>query len=179
MVFEIALKYVLIALVMLMVVGASWWAVAHPNKSKEHPGRSRMPIFIPIVGWLLVVVGAFMGLVAFTAKDDADIVPMRIAAVAILAGGLLFLLMYRNWYIEADVDELRFRTVTGRERVIAYADIASYETYEANRQLRLEVRSASGVKVSFDPRMYPVAPLFDAIAFRQRAGRWPLRREAR
>jgi len=182
-VFAIALKYALIALVMVMVVGGIWWAAKHPNRSKQDPGRLRMPIFIPIVGWLLLVVGFLMVLVAFSADGDADgeadLLPMRIAAVAIFAGGLFFLLMYRNWYLEPDADEVRFRTISGRERVIAYADIVDYRTYEYQGQPRLEVRSASGVKLAINPRMYAVEPLFDAIAFHQRAGRWPLRGEAR
>ena len=179
MVFAIALKYALIALVMVMVVGGIWWAAKHPNRSKQHPGRVRMPIFIPIVGWLLLVVGFLMILVAFSATDDVDLLPMRIAAVAIFAGGLLFLLIYRNWYLEPDTDEVRFRTITGRERVIAYADIVDYRTYEASGQPRLEVRSASGAKLSINPQIYDVDPLWAAIAFRKRTGRWPLRGEAR
>lgn len=175
----LVLKYVLLAVATLMVAGGIWWAVKHPNKSKQHPGRLRMPVFIAIVGWLFVVVGALMVLVAFSTTDDVDLLPMRIAAVAILAGGILFLLMYRNWYLEPDVDELRFRTIGGRERVIAYGDITDYRTYEANGQARLEVRSASGVKLAFNPQMYNAAPLFDAISFRERTGRWPLRGETR
>jgi hypothetical protein len=41
------------------------------------------------------------------------------------------------------------------------------------------VRSASGVKLAFNPQMYNVDPLWAAIAFRTQAGRWPLRGEAR
>ena len=173
------LKYALLALVTLMIAGGVWWAVKHPNRSKQHPERVRMPIFIAVVGWLLLGVGLLMVLVAFSTSDDPDVLPMRIAAVAIFAGGMLFLLMYRNWYVEPDVDEVRFRTISGREQVIAYADIADYRTYEQNGQPRLEVRSASGVKLALNPRMYPLPQLFAAIDFRKRTGRWPLRGEVR
>ena len=173
------LKYTLVAIVGLLVIGGTWWAVKHPNRAKGHPNRQRMPIFLPIVGWLLTAVGLLMVLVAFTVEDGSDILPMRIAAVAILAGGLFFLFMYRNWYVEPGLDEIHFRTVMGREKTIAYADIADYRTYEQNGQLRLAIRSNTGVKLSLDPRIYRVEPLIAAITFKQKNGRWPLRGEAR
>lgn len=137
-----------------------------------------MPVIFPVVGWLLVVIGVLLVLVSFSAQVEPEIVPMRIASVAILGGGILFLLMYRNWYVEPDVDEVRFRTAFGREHVIAYRDIVDYRSRARNGRPRLEVRSASGVKLAIT-QLYTVDPLLAAIAFRERTGRWPLRGEAR
>ncbi len=87
--------------------------------------------------------------------------------------------MYRNWYLEPGADELRFRTGLGVEKVIAYADIVEYGTVEQNGQQRFRVRSATGARLAVNPRMYALDPLYAAIAFRERTGRWPLRGEPR
>lgn len=138
-----------------------------------------MPIFVSIVGWVLLAVGALLALVAFTSRYTADLLPMRIASLAIAAGGILFLVMYANWYVDARADELHFRTVFGSERVIRYVDIVDYRMLEVSGQPRFQVRASTGVKLSFNPRIYPVEPLFAAIRFRERAGRWPLVGEGR
>lgn len=174
-----ALKYALIALSILLVAGGLWWAMKRPNRSKQHPSRVRMPIFVPLVGWVLLAVGFLLALVSFTSRYTADLLPMRIAAVAITVGGLIFLVMYRNWYVDARRDEVAFRTIFGRERVISFGDIVDYRMWEANGQPRLMVRSSSGVKLALNPRIYPMEPLFAAIRFYERTDRWPLRGEPR
>lgn len=139
----------------------------------------RMPIFVPLVGWVLLAVGFLLALVSFTSRYNADLLPMRIASLAIVAGGVFFLVMYRNWYVDARADELHFRTIFGRERVIKYVDIVDYQMQEINGQPRLRVRASTGVKLSLNPQIYPVEPLFDAIRFRDRTGRWPMAGERR
>ena len=54
------------------------------------------------------------------------LLPMRIASVLIALGGVAFLVMYRNFYVAPRADEVAFRTVFGREAVIAYSDIVDY-----------------------------------------------------
>lgn len=174
-----ALKYALVALAIVIVAAGVWWAVKRPNRSKRTPSRMRMPIFVPIVGWLLLVVGFLMGLSAFASRYTADLLPMRIASLAIAAAGVLFLVMYNNWYVDARTDEVHFRTILGRERVIKYVDIVDYRMLEVSGQPRFQVRASSGVKLSIHPQIYPVEPLFAAIRFRERAGRWPLVGEPR
>lgn len=175
----LALKYALIALAMLLVAGGLWWAMKRPNRSKRVPSRMRMPIFVPLAGWLLLAVGFLLALTAFTSRYTADLLPMRIASLVIAVGGVFFLVMYNNWYVDAQADEVQFRTIFGRERVIKYVDIVDYRMLELNGQPRFQVRSSSGVKLSIHPRIYPVEPLFAAIRFREHTGRWPLVGERR
>ncbi len=174
-----ALKYALIALAILLVAAGVWWAMKRPNRSKRAPSRVRMPIFVPLAGWLLLAVGFLLALSAFTSRYTADLLPMRIASLVIAAGGVFFLVMYNNWYVDARSDEVHFRTILGREHVIRYVDIVDYRMRQVNGQPSFRVRSASGVKFSINPRLFPVEPLFDAIRFRERTGRWPLVGERR
>ena len=142
------------------------------------PVRQRMPIFVLLAGILFVAVGGLMALSSFTADDTTGLLwPMRIAAVAIVLGGAAFLLMYRNFYVEPRADEIAFRTVWGREGVIAYADITEFAVRASGGQLRLTVRAASGPRLRLNPRMYDLSPLLRANEFRQHNGRWPLRGE--
>lgn len=170
--FAFALKCALIALAVVLVAGGLWRVMKRPNRSRQHRARMRMPVFVPLVGWVLLVVGFLMALIAFTSRY-ADLLPVRISSLVIVAGGVFFLVMYQNWYVESRLDELHFRTVFGRERVIKYADIVDYRMLELNGRPRVQVGSSSGVKLSFNPHIYPLEALFDAIRFRERAGRWP------
>lgn len=139
----------------------------------------RMPIFVPLAGWLLLAVGFLLALSAFTSRYTADLLPMRIASLVVGAGGVFFLVMHNNWYVDARSDEVQFRTILGRESVIKYVDIVDYRMRQVSGQPRLQVRSSTGVKFTINPRIFPVEPLFDAIKFRDRAGRWPLVGERR
>ena len=102
---------------------------------------------------------------------------MRIASVAIGIAGVVFLMMYRNFYVEPRSHEIAFRTIWGREAVIAYADITDYYVRASGGQLQLTVRAASGPKLRLNPRIYDLSPLLRANEFRQHNGRWPLRGE--
>ncbi|MDQ0643727.1 hypothetical protein [Microbacterium murale] len=174
-----ALKYALIALAIVVVVAGVWWALKRPNRSKRAPARLRMPIFVPLAGWLLLAVGFLLALSAFTSRYTADLLPMRIASLVVGAGGVFFLVMYNNWYVDARADEVRFRTIFGREHVIEYADIVEYRMLKTKGQPKFMVRSSSGVKFSIHPQIFPVEPLLAAIRFYERTGRWPLVGEQR
>ncbi|MGN8026581.1 hypothetical protein [Microbacterium sp. 22242] len=170
----------LLVLAVLIMVGA---AVArlrrHPNRSAEHPERQRMPRLVPIAGGLLIAVGVLLGLTAFTERDDAGmLLPMRIAAVLIALGGLAFLMMYGNFYVAPRDAEVAFRTIFGRESVIAYSDIVDYTVKGTGMQLILTVRAATGPRLRLNLRLYDMSPFLRAIEFRQRNGRWPLRGES-
>ncbi|MDR6867128.1 hypothetical protein J2Y69_001727 [Microbacterium resistens] len=177
MAFATVLKYVLIALAIVGVIGVAWWARRHPNRSKEHPDRVRMPKLFLVLAALLVAAGFLMGLAAFTAEDVPDLIPMKIAAVVILLGGLFLLMMYRNWYVAPRADEVAFRTILGREHLIAYTDIVDYRMWMQNGRPTLSIRSSTGAKLRLNLRMYDMTPLLMAIEFRRKSGRWPLRGE--
>lgn len=169
------LEYALDAFVVLFVAAATWWVSRHPNRSKKHPEQVRLPKIIPVVGWLVMLAGLVIGLAALTSDAAHDAVPMRIASVALVIGGVLFLLMYRNWYVAAGPDAVHFRTGLGREHTIAYRDIRDYRyTTAPNGRPMLIVRSTSGAKLSVIPTQYDVSPLLAAIAFQETNGRWPL-----
>ncbi|MFD6698603.1 MULTISPECIES: hypothetical protein [unclassified Microbacterium] len=142
------------------------------------PVRQRMPVFVPLAGALFVAVGLMMGLASFTENNsDGMLWPLRIASIGILLGGVVFLVMYRNFYVEPRVDEIAFRTVWGREAVIAYADITDFSVQASGGGFRLTVRGSSGPRLRLNPRLFDVSPLLRANEFRQRNGRWPLRGE--
>ncbi|WP_146116793.1 hypothetical protein [Microbacterium sp. MYb64] len=167
---------VLIVLAVLILVAA---AVSRMRGRRSvGPVRQRMPVFVPLVGALFVALGGLMALASFTENNvDGMLWPLRIASVAIVLAGVGFLLIYRNFYVEPRVDEIAFRTIWGREAVIAYADITDFSVQASGGQFRLTVRGSSGPRLRLNPRLFDVSPLLRANEFRQHNGRWPLRGE--
>lgn len=167
-------KVALLIVVVALVPAVVWWMRRHPNRSKQHPDRQRMPKLVAVVGWMLLVVGVLMSLVAFTSSDADDPTAFRIASVAILFGGVLFLMMYRNWYVAPERDAVHYRTLMSREDRIVYSDIVDYRMAEANGQPKLRIRASSGAELALNPAMYDMSPLLAAIRFKEARGRWPL-----
>ncbi len=114
---ESILKVLIMAFAAMFIAAVAWWARKHPNRSKEYPERVRMPKVVPGVGWLFLAVGLLMGLVAFTSDHARDPLAFRIASVAIVVGGVVFVLMYRNFYVAPRDFEVAFRSVLGKEIV--------------------------------------------------------------
>ncbi|WP_164234080.1 hypothetical protein [Microbacterium hydrocarbonoxydans] len=174
----LVLKVVLFAAALLFVVLVARRARRRPNRSKSHPDRVRMPRIVGIVGWATFAAGALMSYAAFTSRAD-DVLGMQIGGVALVAGGLLFALMYHNWYVSSGPDELSYRTVLGAERTIRYADIADYRFRDHRGRRMLQVRSVTGERFAVDIAVHPVPDLLAHIAFHQAHGRWPVRGELR
>jgi hypothetical protein len=158
------------------IAAIAWWARKHPNRSKEYPEQVRMPKVLLIFGWLCVSVGLLMGLFAFTTARAP--LGSRIASVAILLGGMAFVAMYRNFYVAPRAYEVAFRSVLGKEHLIAYSDIAHYNVGTLKGQQFLTVKSIHGAKLSLNMSAYDMTPLLRAIDFREVTGRWPVRPEA-
>lgn len=161
---ESAVRIVLFIGVGSLIAFASWWVVKHPNRSKKHPGRTRLPIFFPILGWLFVVVGAIVSLAALTIPAAG--LAMQIAGVAIFAGGLGFLLMYRNFYVAPEASSVHFRTLMGREKVIVYEDIREVEHYQQGHRPFVMIKAADGTKLDLNPSMYDLSQMFDYLEAR-------------
>lgn len=170
---QLLLKLVLITCVMLGVTGIGWWARTHPNRSKENPDQVRLPKAVPIVGWLFICVGLLLGLLIFASSG----MPLgaQIAAVAIFAGGLAFVAMYRNFYVDSRAHEVAFRTAFGTEHVVPYSDIARYSLLKSRGQQILTITSIHGAKLSINIGTFDVGPLLRAIDYHQVTGRWPAR----
>ncbi|GAA4489192.1 hypothetical protein GCM10023171_29760 [Microbacterium panaciterrae] len=172
-------KILLVLSVLILVAAAVARLRGRPNRSTQHPERQRMPRLVPIVGALLLAAGVLLGLSAFTAEDRLDMLwPMRIAAVLMAIAGVVFLVMYRNFYVAPRADEIAFRTVFGRERVIAYSDLVDYDVHGSGLQLILTLRAASGPRLRLNVRLYDMSPFLRAVEFRRHHGRWPVRGEA-
>lgn len=167
-------KVVLLIVVVALVPAVAWWMQRHPNRSKQHPDRQRMPRLVAVFGWILLALGVLMSLVAFTSDDADDPTAFRIASVAILLGGVLFLMLYRNWYVAPERDAVHYRTVLGREERIIYSDIVDYRMTEVNGQPNLRITASNGAKLALNPAMYDMSPLLAAIRFKEARGRWPL-----
>lgn len=73
----------------LSIALISWWARKHPNRTKDHPERVRLPKIFPALVWLFIAVGLLMGLAALSITDPD--IGMVISSVAIFLGGLVFL----------------------------------------------------------------------------------------
>ncbi|MCQ1952072.1 hypothetical protein [Arthrobacter sp. zg-Y238] len=157
------------------IIAINWWVQKYPNRSKEYPERIRMTKLIMIVGWLSIGIGVLVGLVGFT--TDTDPLPPRIAGAGMLLIGLILLGMYRNFYIVPGESEIAFRTMLGREHVLPYSDIASYQMSQVNRRTYVTVKSIHGVKLGLDIAIYNVSPLLRAIEHHEATGRWPVRGE--
>jgi len=165
---ETVVKFVMVAFAVLLIVAVRWWARKHPNRSKEYPDRRRMVKFIPIVGWLAVIVGALLAI--FVSFTDEDALAQYITSVAMLLGGTGFLLMYRNFYVAPREYEVAFRTVLGKERVITYTEIARYSVMPPF----VSIKSAKGVKLDLNINIYDMTPLLRAIEIRDATGHWPV-----
>ncbi|WP_176697504.1 hypothetical protein [Arthrobacter koreensis] len=150
----------------------SWWARKHPNRSKDHPERIRPPKVVPGVGWLFIAVGLLMGLAALSIENPE--IGMVISSVAIFAGGLMFLWIYRKVYVAPRQYELAFRKIFGPEQVLPYSDIVDYRMQRMKGQPFLWVRFANGVKYSLNVNAFNVAPMMQAIDFHRATGCWPM-----
>ena len=157
---QVVLRTGLVLLAVLAVTGLSIYARKHPNRANGVPGGVRLPRFVAFVGWLFVVVGGLMCVVAF--GDDVE-VGMQVAAVAIVAGGLLFLVGYRNWYIVIGEDELTYRTFSGVTRTVRYHEVASYKVSHQHGQPVLTLRTVDGSRFSLNPRTFDVTELLAGI----------------
>lgn len=172
---RLGLTIAVMFIVMVVVVPASvWWFRRHPNVSQRYPSRQRMPRFVAVFGWVQLVVGLLMTLVSFGSSDVDDPLAFRIASIAILFGGVLFLAMYANWVIAVERDVVHYRSVLGREDRIVYSDIVDYRMREVNGQPNLRVTAFNGTKFAVNPVAYDVTPLLNAITYKEERGRWPL-----
>lgn len=111
------IKFGLVLLVAVVVGGMVWRTVGRgkPNTVRGFPDRQRLPRMVAIIGAVFTVIGTMMVLAAFTTGGLTDLLPLRIAAVVVLATGILFLVGYRNRYVAPGTDAVRFRTLLGRE----------------------------------------------------------------
>lgn len=158
---DIDLRALLNVLIGIFVTLVGWWVVKHPNRSKKHPGRTRLPKIIPIVGWMLIVVGAFFGLITLAIPDPE--IGMYVSAIAMFVGGILFTLMYRNFYVAPETDAVHFRTILGKEQVIEYRDIINVQAYEMRGQPYVRVTGSNGAKLELNPQMYDLQLMFNFL----------------
>ena len=133
-----------------------------------------MPKLIAVSGWSFFGLGILIGLGGLAADEP---LPPSIAGAGMLLVGLGFLGAYRNFHIEPRPYEIAFRTAFGREHVLPYSDIASYQISYMNRREYLQIKSIHGVKLGLDIAIYDVSPLLRAIEHHKATGRWPGRGE--
>lgn len=163
--FAVKAVIVVIAITFVVLLIARFFRRAAPTAPPSR--RQRMPMLVVLAGAVLLAAGFTLGLAAFASRYTAQLLPARIASVVVFLAGIALLLAYRNWYLEVGTDAVRFRTVLGRERSIAYRDIASSRIATVAGRPRVIVRSVHGVRLSVDTGRYAVAPL--VAAAQQRA----------
>lgn len=161
-----AVKAVIILIVIALVGVIIARLLRRVTPAKTVLKRQRMPLFVPLAGAVLMAAGFTLGLAAFASRYTAELLPARIASVTVFLAGLAAVLAYRNWYLEVASDAVRFRTVFGRERCIAYGDIASCRTRSVAGRERLIVHSHDGVTLTADTGRYALGPLIAAARSR-------------
>ncbi|MGB4137802.1 MAG: hypothetical protein WA971_14635 [Microbacterium sp.] len=150
------LKFLLILLVVMLGVIALL-RMRRPAARHDEKLRQRMPRAVLLAGGALVLVGVGLGIVGFMApRTGADPLPMRIASIAAVLLGLSVLWMHRNRYVEAAPAWLRVRTLLGRERTIAYADVTAHRV---GRWGRLTLHAADGTTITVYPAFYDLSPV--------------------
>lgn len=159
--FAIKAIIVLVAIMLILVFIARFVRRVSPAKSVSL--RQRMPVFVALFGGALLAIGFVLALSSFVSRYTAELLVMRIAAVVTFVAGACVVIAYRNLYIEAGARELRFRTVFGREKHIAYDDIASHNRSRFLGEPRITVRSRSGVKFSANPARYNLSAMTAAL----------------
>ena len=157
-----AVKAVIIVIVIALIGVLIARAFHRVRPGAAGTARQRMPLLFALVGAVLLAIGFVLALASFTSRYTADLLPARIAAVVAFAAGVVVLLAYRNWYVETGTDAVRFRTITGREKQIAYRDIVSRETVRFLGRPRVVVRSRDGVTLRVDARRYDLARVVTA-----------------
>lgn len=135
-----------------------------------------MPKFQAFFGWLFLTVGLVMGLASF--MHPRAPLGAQIASVVIVLVGLFFLFMYRNFYIVPRTYDVAYRTIMGKEHLVTYADIVSYDVVRLRGQPFLTFKDCHGVRFSINSAAYDMTPLLRAIDFHKVTGRWPGREEA-
>ncbi|WP_193597618.1 hypothetical protein [Microbacterium sp. YJN-G] len=157
-----AVKAVIIVIVIALIGVLIARAFRRVRPGAAGTTRQRMPLLFALAGAVLLAIGFVLALASFTSRYTADLLPARIAAVVAFAAGVVVLLAYRNWYVETGMDAVRFRTITGREKQIAYRDIVSRETVRFLGRPRVVVRSRDGVTLRVDARRYDLARVVTA-----------------
>lgn len=164
----IVVKIVLIALAVVLLAAMVMRLFRRPKGPVDTgPKAQRMPLIVPLAGWVLMLTGVALGLGGFNARPGIDPTGMRIGSGIALVLGLLVMLMYRNRYVRVGTDRVLFRTVLGREGRIAYADITEYRITDAGRLSNVEVRAADGTRMRVNSALFDVSPLIAAIRARQ------------
>ncbi|WP_314651191.1 hypothetical protein [uncultured Microbacterium sp.] len=161
-----------------LAVEAAYYARKHPNRDRRHPDRLRLLKILPITGWIFVVVGLPLLLLADASRSE-DRVGMAITASAILTAGVVFVVMYRNWYVAFDDEQVTFRTLLGVTRTFRYSDIADYAVTRSDQGPVLTVRTTRGVRLRLNIRRYDAAPLLAHLRFHRATGRWAVSGELR
>ncbi|MBE6483177.1 MAG: hypothetical protein E7Z96_00105 [Actinomycetaceae bacterium] len=166
-------------LIILLVVGVSFLvgvlARRRPNRSAKDPSRIRQPRLVLIIGILFLLMGTLLVATAVAAASNGDDawIGMFIAGLAMVMGGLLFALLYRNWWISVGDDAIDFSTAFGRQKRIRYADITTYRVVTQYGNPQLTVVSSDGTKLSLNKRTFDVSALEIRHEFAEQFGHWP------
>lgn len=160
--FAVKAVIVLIAIALICVLVARFFRRVTPAKAVLR--RQRMPLLVVVAGAVLLVAGFVLSLAAFTSRYTEQLLPARIASVVLVVVGIAVLVAYRNWFLEVGSDAVRFRTILGQDRRIAYRDIVSRRTIAVFGRARVVVRSADGQKLSVDAARYDVSAVIAATA---------------
>ena len=160
---EQVLRIVLFAAVGVLIALAGMYVRKFPNRAKKNSQAQRMTKLIAFVGWLTLVLGVIIALVAFSSAEDEDLLPMRIAGIAMIAGGFFLLFMYRNFYVIPGEQDIDFRGIFGQRNRIVYREIDTFSVSSNQAGPLINIRSIDGTKLSLSPTIYDLSDLLDYV----------------
>lgn len=141
------LRWTLMSLVTLAVMGLSWQMVRRPHRHRRHPMRRLMPRWFTGAAVALLVIGAVLALLGLSllqeaplsAEDLEDGRGMSISGIAMVLCGLVLLWIRIITFVEATPAGFVFRGVLGRTVSIPYGELTDLQTTSRNGAARVRV----------------------------------------
>ncbi|WP_030016319.1 MULTISPECIES: EGFR-like transmembrane domain-containing protein [Micrococcales] len=155
-----------------------YMAAGRTNGNQPVPvKRQRMLRIIPIIGWAFAVVGGILVVVALLSllTSDPSLLGMGIFGFICLLFGIMFIAWYRNFYMEFDDMEVRWRSLWGRERRMAYHEIDVFKLGQSGNGITLTAKSIRGDKLAMSATIYDFTRLMRQVKYRLDYGNWAMR----
>ncbi|MFL4472674.1 hypothetical protein ACIPVK_01600 [Paeniglutamicibacter sp. MACA_103] len=149
-----------------------WSSKRWPNKDKKIKEAIRQPKIVPVVGWMVLLVGLLLILTSSSSSlESGDALPMRVCGIVLFLAGSFLVFIYANWYVIIREDEVVLRTAFRYVRTIRYDDIERYVYMRRGILTYLKVWSIHGVVIELNPRTFDVSPIVAALESRNAAGK--------
>lgn len=139
--------------------------------------RQRMLRIVPIIGWAFAIVGGILIVFALMSllMSDPSMLTMGVFGLICLLVGIMFIAWYRNFYMEFDDMEVRWRGLLGQEHRMAYHEIDVFKLGQSGNGITLTAKSIRGDKLSMSATIYDFTRLMRQVKYRLDYGYWAMR----